>query len=129
MGRTAFRVISPGHSAWGLASPREVKSGRHHGQAVVSNALVARTSSRFAADFVSNRDSRPACRYQALLRAGRLGLAKPAVSQPPAWTRYPAARGDSTTCFTAQRCMRVRETVHVFSGIVRRARSTFEASG
>src|ERR687898_2091688 len=76
MGRTAFRVISPGHSAWGLASPREVKSGRHHGQAVVSNALVARTSSRFAADFVSNRDSRPACRYQALLRAGRLGLAK-----------------------------------------------------
>lgn len=43
-------------------------------------------------------------------------------------SRYPAAQTDSTTCSTLHPRMRVRETVHVFSGIVRRARSTFVAS-
>src|SRR5918995_5632259 len=67
------QMTSTYRDADGLSSYSKVmgvasKSGRHHGQAVVSNALVARTSSRFAADFVSKRDSRPGCRYQALLR-------------------------------------------------------------
>jgi hypothetical protein len=51
-----------------------------------------------------------------------------AVSRRRRGCRYRTVRDDSTTCSTVQPCMRVRETVHVFSGIVRRARSTFVAS-